>query len=478
MLTLLREAAFEPRRRFVSLQGDTTIFVGRAAWVRQLRGWLLRGGRAVILDATANPAEYKALGLSGRNPDRRINLRHTDIHVQDAVGIERVFVRWGSGAKGRHVRDGEPAAKELRGVLREIAKLVEQHGGPLGVVAHKPVALALRREVELVARDALFESQLLPQEFAAVVRRGLELRIGWYGHQRGLNMWNGVAVHTTLGDPNPHVGVITAEATALGWDPYGRAMRLREAERNQASGRARPIWGSPKAIVHVGNQKPVLRWAPQWKNATTITLTAGRPETPLPGGMTIEQHERRRLGHEMSKRGYAQSIGMPVATYIRRTTARAAAASADKKVPLSDADPKRIGVTVAMSQTPKIKCRRRTPKNEPFKALVDALRSAIPRAKKPLAHRAAVAALAKMDTREAAHAARAIVGHVGRDAAEAIAHALDHRWSLRRDRLHAAAGVNDPLLAPFSSRLPDLIDRRRREHYDYVWTVMESLPVE
>lgn len=351
LLTLLREAAFEPRRPCVSVQGSQIYFASRAPWVRQLRSWVLRGGRAAVLDATGNPAEFRALGVSERRATGRVDFRVTEVHVADAPGVRRVFIKWGSGAKSRHVdASSKPVEKELQGVLREVARIAREQGGPVGLLAHKPVALALQHEVDALRAEIAYSSSLVPSELAALVRDGIELQIGWYGAHRGLNRWEGVAVLVTLGDPNPNLGKVHAEATALGWNPEARSARLREAERNQASGRARPIWGTPRSIVHVGNHKPVARWAPQWEEVETVTLKQGRPERSLAEGISAADHEARRLQLGLSKRAYAKSIGEPLATYLRRTKSVEEDRSAPRRKAPASGEP---GHAVALLTSPR-----------------------------------------------------------------------------------------------------------------------------
>lgn len=329
-LAILREASFEPRRRLFYQHDDGSKYlVARAPWVRLLRKWLLLGGRALVLDATCDiyvyrgpfnietriATEFSRLGIS---PKHGLTVNVTELHVADNTGVRRLFVSWGSGAKGRHVDKGRARAQEFQGILRHLSTLIADHGGPVGVLTAKPVAAELKSEIDRCRSEPDYKSELLPAELVAHVRAGVEFRIGWYGNHRGQNQWKGVAVHATIGDPNPHIGVTFAEAMALGCNPHARVRRLREAERDQAAGRARPIWKSPKALVHYGRHKPVARWAPQWSDVETVTLAEGRPAVQPPGGLTWAEHERIRVERGRSKRAYAKEIGVTTATYLAR----------------------------------------------------------------------------------------------------------------------------------------------------------------
>jgi hypothetical protein len=331
-LAILREASFEPRRPLFYQHDDGSKYlVARAPWVRLLRKWLLLGGRALVLDATCDiyvhrgpfnietriATEFSRLGIS---PKHGLTVNITELHVADNTGVRRLFVSWGSGAKGRHVDKGGARAKEFQGVLRHLATLIAAHGGPVGILTAKPVAAELKNEIDRVRNEPEYKSELLPAELVAHVRAGVEFRVGWYGNHRGQNAWKGVTIHATIGDPNPHIGVTFAEAMALGCNPHARVRRLREAERDQAAGRARPIWESPKIIVHYGRHKPVARWAPQWSGVDTVTLAEGRPPVQPPGGITWAEHERLRLERGTSKRAYAKDIGVAIATYLARAS--------------------------------------------------------------------------------------------------------------------------------------------------------------
>lgn len=137
----------------------------------------------------------------------------------------------------------------------------------------------------------------------------------------------------TLGDPFPDLAVVRAEAQTLRRHPEARMAFLRESERNQASGRGRPIWGEPKLIVHVGKWAPSLRWAPQWATMKTIKLAAGQTPKTLPGGMTVAEHERLRASRGLSMKAYAKENNVSFSTYrdhVRRALiAKATATVAD-----------------------------------------------------------------------------------------------------------------------------------------------------
>ncbi len=322
VITVLREAAFEPRRALFYKDEDGSQYLcARAPWVRHLRAYLRVGGRAVLLDATADPRDLRSLGIRSDHKRHPVPVILREIHVADGPGVNRMWLQWASGPKSRHVVGGRVQTKNLRGPLRALARLWKTRPGLLGIIAFKEVAELLRHEVEARRANPDHQSALLPDEFTAMIDDGHDVLVGHYGAHRGLNSWSTATVMATLGDPFPNLASIRAEAQTLKRHPEARFVGLREAERNQATGRGRPIWGGPKLVVHVGKFRPVNLRSPQWVGAQEIRPERGGQTRKLPAEMSIEEHEAARARLGLSMRRYAERIGVAPNTYSRKTKA-------------------------------------------------------------------------------------------------------------------------------------------------------------
>lgn len=282
-----------------------------ARWVRVLPRYIAAGGAFRLLDATAPLDALRAVWKGGVEA-------HT-VDVQDAPGVERRFVVWQHAARRRHTAGTVPIDAELRGPLRRIAELASERGArEVGIIAHKPVADALR--AWLGAPAGFPAPAWCPDELAALVAGGVGLVVGHYGAQRGLNCWADCGLLATLGDPWPNLGSAQAEALALGVDPEAWALELARAELVQAWGRARTVHRtSPVLVLHFGSEKlaPDPSWAPQWAGVKPERTRRGPPRTVLPlSDPSTWASERARLG--LSARQHAAALGLSWTTYRRR----------------------------------------------------------------------------------------------------------------------------------------------------------------
>lgn len=324
-IEIVREATFMPGRMLASRSSaGGFVLCSRAPWVRALRSWLQNAGRAIILDATVRPEDLKSLGIASNHNGVisgrcKIQMVLADVHVRDAEGVNRIHYYWGSGAKTHHVDGDQPRWSELQGVLRDLASLARREGGPLGLIAHKAVAKAIEAEWELCRDDNTHRSTVFPSEFAALARKGLELRIGWFGNQRGTNKWIGVRVHATVGDPHPNLEAMGAEARLLGPKYAVLDYHRTQAEREQASARARPVM-NPVTVVHYGKLKPDTKLAPQWASMTIVASKRGRPRRADGAhGRSADEIATERLQLGISEREHARRLGLAYSTYQNRT---------------------------------------------------------------------------------------------------------------------------------------------------------------
>lgn len=311
----LVDAAHAPDAPLLRRENDGAAYlVTIARWVRVLPRYIAAGGRVRLLDATAPVAMLRALWGGA--------LVAYTVDVVDAPGVERRHLVWTHGARGRHAAGGRVSADELRGPLRRLAELVAARGArSVGIIAHRPVAEAM--QTWLAAPPATPAPAWAPVELVELVAGGVELAIGHYGAQRGLNLWEGCDVLATLGDPWPNLGAAMAEALALGVDPEAWAVELARAELLQAWGRARTVHRTaPVLVVHFGTGSEKLApdpsWAPQWAGVRPERPARGRPRSvdlPLSDPSTWAA-ERERLG--LSWRQHAAALGLSLGTYQRR----------------------------------------------------------------------------------------------------------------------------------------------------------------
>jgi len=289
--------------------------VGRARWLRSAGVYLAAGGRLVLLDATAPvDALRRLLG----------NVTAVVVDAEDAHGVARTFAPWAHGARSRHVAGSGaaavPMAPEMVGALRRLAAAAPTGARKIGVLAHKPVAVALIAALATAANPDAELPAFIPVELAALAAAGVAFDVGWYGNQRGLDRWADVDMLATLGDPWPHLPTALAEAAALGLEPEAWTGEVCMGELVQAWGRARAVHRTtPVLIVHLGAVAPCLQAAPQWRSATALPAAAGRPRVAMPveaGDPITWPAERKRLGVSASE--HARRLGIGRDVYKRR----------------------------------------------------------------------------------------------------------------------------------------------------------------
>ena len=312
---LLVEAAHRPDAPLLSIDDRTgaRALTVRAAWARHARAFADAGGSVLLLDATAHHEALKAaIGVHD----------FVSIDVADAVGVERVRVPWGSSARKHHtIGSGakcQPNPEKLKGPLRDLANRIRDRSAlDVGVIADKPTAIGLRDAIAAVEAGAP-TPELVPEELAELVRKGVKFDVGWYGNQKGSNRWSNVDLFATIGDPHPHLGDARAGAVALGLEREALAEQLVDAELVQAWGRVRPVHRTkPVLVVAYTNLNPARSgMAPQWHGASFGRLAMGRPTTANPAtDPATWALERSAAG--VSQREHSVMVGLPRTTYQR-----------------------------------------------------------------------------------------------------------------------------------------------------------------
>lgn len=314
MLRVLIEAAHEPDRPLLWREETGPSLATLAPWVRQVRPFLAAGGKLRLLDATAPVDALRSLW-----PELELHA----VEVRDAEDIQRRYLVWQHGARGRHTApDRTLLPDELRGPLRRLAAVITETGArTVGLLTHKPLADAMREWLrDLEADPSRPAPAWCPEELAALVAAGVELRPGHYGAQRGLDTWADVDVLATVGDPWANLGASTIEAAVLGIKAEEWTLETARAELVQAWGRARPVHRSSSCvIVHLGALAlaPSTDWAPQWSGVKQEWPQRGRPPTVLSLSDPVTwAEERARLG--LSRRDHARALGMSWTTYRRK----------------------------------------------------------------------------------------------------------------------------------------------------------------
>ena len=163
------------------------------------------------------------------------------------------------------------------------------------------------REYRFVRSSQTFPDVRLQTDSPRLIASGVQLDLGYYGAQRGLNRWADADVLITLGDPWPNVGATFRAARVLGLHPDDFLTHQLQAELVQAHGRARAVRRtSPALLLHYGLE-PSLDLAPQWAAGGVGGLALGRPalvHTKV-GDPATWPAERETLG--ASKRAHARA---------------------------------------------------------------------------------------------------------------------------------------------------------------------------
>ena len=313
LLAALVDAAHAPDRPVLRVDEDGSAhLVTLARWTRYLGPYLAAGGRVRLLDATAPVDAFRALWGDA--------LEVASVEVEDAPGVTRRFLPWAHAAKRRHTSGDGPNEDRVRGPLRRLAELgAECSARKIGLLTHKPLADALR--AWLAAPPGLPAPAFVPDELAALVGAGVEVNVGHYGAQRGLNTWADCDAFFTVGDAWPNLGAARAEAAALGLDPDAWAIEQARAELVQGWGRIRAVHRpAPVVVAHFGSVAlaPEPSWAPQWAGVRPEPAQKGRPRSvtmPLSDPSTWAE-ERKRLG--LSWRQHAAALGLSLGTYQRK----------------------------------------------------------------------------------------------------------------------------------------------------------------
>ncbi|KAA0240725.1 hypothetical protein EDM76_01720 [bacterium] len=319
LIDALIDAAHSPDRQalWVDEQGARRL-VTPARWTRRVRPYIEAGGRVRVLDATAYEPALRALWGEAFDFVR--------VDVADASVVVRRYGRWANGAKGQHCYDATPRGDRLRGPLRRIALMTNEVGASVAIFAHKPVADSLRKWLD--APPDAPTPDFVPDELVALRARGVELRIGHYGAQRGLDAWADCSAVVTLGDAWPNLGEARAQARALGIDPDAWAEAQARAELEQAWGRARTVHRTtPVLVLHLGALAPTT---PQWAGVEAQQARKGRTRSrpPLPSDPSTWPEERAAKG--LTARQHATAIGVPWSTYCRVAKAAASATLENK----------------------------------------------------------------------------------------------------------------------------------------------------
>ncbi len=326
LYTTVIEALRRPDRPCVAQEpNDAPWIAARAPWVRMLRSYLRKGGKALVLDATANAVDYKYLFAPPKAADdidaAPAKPRVVEIHVRDHGDTKRHFHRWGSAAKKHHIDPtGRPRESEIRGPLREVAALL-MGAKSAALFALKPLAQALAAEWNRCVADENYDSKLIPAELRAFAQiPDFDMQFSWYGAHRGQNAWKEADAIVTFGDPYPPPGGLMAEALVLDPDEpnfWPRYTRVCHAEKAQAQGRGRPIRRSCR-LIDVGSKSLMLGVAPQWAAASNSNGKKGRPRKKASDGSTFAAEwlnaDRAARGN-ISTRSHAKAIGIPESTY-------------------------------------------------------------------------------------------------------------------------------------------------------------------
>jgi len=208
----------------------------------------LADGPTILLDATAR-ANLPRLTALARRSGRRLVIVENDVRVESPGAS--VHLRTAAFATSRLLIDGRPAPHAFALVRRALLEASErmQAGGVLGVITHKPVAVALGAD----------EGDLADLRRWARESLRLDLRLGWYGRDElGSNHFADVDALVCMGDPAVNMNAAASEARAVGADPLAlwRSATRSRARQAAARGRSARRGAGLALLMYAGREAP------------------------------------------------------------------------------------------------------------------------------------------------------------------------------------------------------------------------------
>ncbi len=241
--------------------------------------WKDKSGRPlslVVLDASAPHVERS---VQAALPEREVRMFRLDLADPDSV--TRVFMRTTTLSRRNLIESRRPmrlrkrASPALARVLRRTGRRLAALGleAQLGIITHAPIARILGDCVKVLdladadARARLEEKDALgvlaELEALRASHRIGQLKVLWYGGQRGSNELEACDALLCLGDPWPDIGAGKEDARALGVEGAVHLDGLVGAEVLQALGRARAVRRTPErpvVLLYAGSVVPSA-WA-------------------------------------------------------------------------------------------------------------------------------------------------------------------------------------------------------------------------
>lgn len=241
-------AAYAAGDAKIRWSGDSRTVHGESAAATLLR---THAGRLVVLDATANVEELRAL---------RSNLHVERLDVDDAGDARRVLL-FAQHANRTALREVGARRELLDAWLAAVLKELRERGAKRPVfVTYKSLVPELRAHPALVAW-----SEEEP---------GRTLTFAHYGALRGSNRFRKRDAIVTLGDPWLHGDDVTGRADWLALDEPSYRIALATAELGQAHGRSRSVRRrGPLTHIHVGRLVP-----DGWGAGVEVGPLGGPPE--------------------------------------------------------------------------------------------------------------------------------------------------------------------------------------------------------
>ena len=208
----------------------------------------LADGPTILLDATARENMPRLQALARRS-GRRLVIVENDVRVE-SPGVA-VHLRTAAFSTSRLLDQGRPAPHAFALVRRVLLEASErlQAGGVLGVITHKPVAVALGADVGDLADLTRWARESLR----------LDLRLGWYGKDElGSNRFADVDGLLLLGDPAVNMNASASEARAVGADALTlwRSATRSRARQAAARGRSARRGAGLALLMYAGRDAP------------------------------------------------------------------------------------------------------------------------------------------------------------------------------------------------------------------------------
>ena len=197
--------------------------------------------------------------------------------AEPAAAVRRVWISTAGASRTRLVHDRDflthRGGPMFARIARAIGRALPDECASVGFITHRPIARMIRAALAVLdgndpkgeeakrIKKAGAEAVLEALRNLRDSRRMGRADVMHYGAARGSNRFEGFDAVVLIGEPWPDLGAAAEDARALGVDPELYAVAIRDAEADQALGRARAVRrtaDNPVILVYVGASAPAV----------------------------------------------------------------------------------------------------------------------------------------------------------------------------------------------------------------------------